>query len=177
MARPTDYKSSFNKQAEKLCRLGATDKELAEFFEIVESTINEWKIKYPKFSESIKKGKVLADIKVADSLYKRANGYKYNEVTFEKVGDKDTLLEDGDETIKVDSFKKKIVTKEIAPDVTAQIFWLKNRQKKKWRDKIETGITDVDGNDVQTVIYQVPDNGRRIIKTETSEGLPGEVSQ
>ncbi len=150
MARPTKYKTSFNKQAEQLCRLGATDTELAEFFEVNEDSIHTWKKRYPKFSESIKRGKTIADIKVADSLFKRANGYKVKEVFFERVDTKAVLETEGDAAITTgDTYKKKIVTKEIAPDVTAQIFWLKNRQKKKWRDKIEHEVQnpeDILGN-------------------------------
>ena len=35
----------------------------------------------------------------------------------------------------------KEVTKEVIPDVTAQIFWLKNRKPGDWRDKRETEDT------------------------------------
>lgn len=53
--RPTDYQESYNEQAEKLCKLGATDAELADFFDIAESTLNNWKSEYPEFMESIKR--------------------------------------------------------------------------------------------------------------------------
>lgn len=135
--RPTKYETRFNKQAQKLCLLGYTDKELADFFEVNEDTIYEWKIKHKRFSDSIKKGKELADIKVADSLYKRANGYSHP--------DTDIKVIDG----KVVQTK---MIKHYPPDTAAAIFWLKNRQKRKWRDKVETGITDNDGNDVTTSI-------------------------
>ncbi len=55
MARPTKYQEAYAEQARKLCLLGYTDAELADFFEVSESTINKWKLDYPKFSESIKK--------------------------------------------------------------------------------------------------------------------------
>lgn len=55
MARPTKYQEAYAEQARKLCLLGYTDAELADFFEVSESTINKWKIDYPKFSESIKR--------------------------------------------------------------------------------------------------------------------------
>lgn len=139
--RPTKYEPRYNKQAQKLCILGATDEDLAEFFEVNERTINEWKEKYKRFSQSIKKGKVLADINVADSLYKRAIGFSFKEVTFEKIDGKVNLEVTKDEIITTDAYRKKIVTKEMAPDVTAQIFWLKNRSKKNWRDKFEVDHT------------------------------------
>ncbi|MES1763769.1 hypothetical protein ACKWMU_12765, partial [Escherichia coli] len=56
MARPTKYQEAYAEQARKLCLLGYTDAELADFFEVSESTINKWKLDYPEFSESIKKG-------------------------------------------------------------------------------------------------------------------------
>lgn len=55
--------------------LGYTDAELADFFEVSESTINKWKLDYPEFSESIKKGKAVADAEVSDRLYQRAMGF------------------------------------------------------------------------------------------------------
>ena len=62
-------------QALKLCLLGATDKELAEFFSVSEQTLNKWKKDYPEFLESLKKGKNIADANVASRLYNRAIGY------------------------------------------------------------------------------------------------------
>lgn len=134
--RPSAYKEEYNEQAYKLCLLGHTDAELAEFFEVDESTINNWKIAHPAFFESIKKGKAIADSEVAGSLFKRAIGYGYDETTYEKINiDIDGVAKEDD--LKKEAYKKKVVTKEVAPDVTAQIFWLKNRQKKVWRDKQE----------------------------------------
>lgn len=160
--RPTDYREEYNEQAEKLCKLGATDKELADFFEVVEDTINEWKSKYPEFSVSIKAGKDLADAEVADKLFKRATGYSHPEVDLKVIGGEIIATE---------------LIKHYPPDTAAGIFWLKNRQKKKWRDKIETGITDNEGNDVETVVYMIPDNGRKKNNTKAAEGLPGESTE
>lgn len=117
--RPTDYKAQYNVQAKKLCLLGATDKELADFFNVSESTINLWKKKHPKFSDSVKAGRILADANVARSFYKRAIGYKFEEETHEM------------------GIHTKTVIKEVAPDSGAALNWLKNRQPDKWRDKKE----------------------------------------
>jgi len=144
--RPTLYNSKMNKQAEKFCKLGATDKELADFFDIAESTLNLWKTEHPKFMESIKKGKEQADAEVAEKLFKRATGYSHPDVDIKVVNDEIVTTR---------------LTKHYPPDTAAAIFWLKNRQKKKWRDKIEQGFTDADGNDINPVaIFQLPDNGR-----------------
>jgi len=122
MARPTDYKQEYNELAYKYCLLGASDKDLADFFYVEESTINNWKIAHPEFLESIKRGKELADANVASRLYSRATGY-------EQKTDKIFQFQ-GDPVI--------VPTVEhIAPDTTAAIFWLKNRRPKDWRDKQE----------------------------------------
>ena len=124
--RPTDYKEEYAEQARKLCLLGATDANLADFFGVVESTINNWKIANPEFLESLKAGKMLADAVVAESLYHRATGYSHQE---EKV------FNNGGEIVTYESVKH------YAPDPTSAIFWLKNRQPDKWREKQEHTVT------------------------------------
>lgn len=119
--RPAKYKEECDEQARKLCLLGATDKELADFFNVCEATINNWKIKHSSFLESIKKGKEIADATVAEKLFHRATGYSHEEV---KLAQSEGAFTD-----------EKVVTKHYAPDATAAIFWLKNRQPDKWRDK------------------------------------------
>jgi len=179
--RPTDYKAAYNKQAEKLCKLGATDKEMADFFGVVESTLNLWKLTHPKFSESIKRGKIQADSNVADALYRRAIGYNYNEVTFEKVDTKEAFEGESDEAITTEVFKKKVIKKMLPGDVAAQNIWLKNRRGKvdkdalRWADKQEHALTDPEGNAVQ--IIQLPSNGRESTSPGTTAGVSGENPQ
>ena len=100
-------------------RDGLIDEQIAHNMGITTKTLYEWKNKYGEISEALKKGKEVIDRKVENALLKRALGYAYDETTYE----------DGVET--------KRVTKEVAPDTTAQIFWLKNRKPAEWRDKIE----------------------------------------
>lgn len=108
-------------QLEKLCILGATDKQIADFFGISESTLNNYKHKSPQILESIKRGKLEADSKVADSLYQKALGYEHDHEEIHLYYGK---------PIRVQTRKK------FAPDTLAGIFWLKNRQPELWRDKI-----------------------------------------
>ena len=108
-------------------RDGLTDEQIANNMGIVPSTLYAWKNKFKEISEALKRGKEVVDIQVENSLLKRALGYKYEEVTREKVTDPVT----GFSCLTV----TKKVTKEMAPDVTAQIFWLKNRRPDRWRDK------------------------------------------
>jgi len=127
--RPTKYKPAFNTQAYKLCLLGATDKELAEFFEVQESTVNNWKIEYPRFLESLKRGKLKADAIVAEKLFRRATGYSHPDIDIKVINDK---------------IVKTPLIKNYPPDTTAAIFWMKNRRKDNWRDKQVIDI-DLDG--------------------------------
>jgi hypothetical protein len=124
--RPTSYKPEYNEQVFKLCLLGATDADIADFFEVTETTINNWKIDYPEFFESIKSGKQKADSTVAESLYKRANGYEHEDV--------DIKMYEGE------IIQTKLI-KHYPPDTTAAIFWLKNRKPAVWRDKHEIDHT------------------------------------
>lgn len=127
MARPTKYQPEYAEQALKLCRLGATDKELADFFQVNEDTVNEWKKVHPEFSESLKEGKLLADAEVADKLFRRATGYEHKAV-------KITASPDGREHLTE-------YVERYPPDTTAAIFWLKNRRPDVWRDKTEQAIS------------------------------------
>ncbi|MHC5248810.1 helix-turn-helix domain-containing protein [Enterococcus sp. LJL90] len=115
-------------------RDGLTDEQIAENIGIVPSTLYEWKKRYSEISESLKRGKEVIDRQVENALLKRALGYEYQETTQE-------LTDDG---LRI----TKIVTKQQVPDTTAQIFWLKNRKSKEWRDKQEiehSGNVDITG--------------------------------
>lgn len=136
--RPTKYKPEFAEQAAKLCALGATDAQLADFFEVSVSTINLWKVQHPEFSESIKVPKDEADLRVEQSLYRRAMGYEHDEVDIRVVGG---------EVVQTP------IRKYYPPDSTALIFWLKNRKPKDWRDKIEHSGPDGGPLTVQIVKY------------------------
>lgn len=118
--RPTKYKKEYDKQAEKLCLLGATDAQLADFFEVAESTLYLWKKEHKSFSEALK-AKSFSDDAVERSLYQRAIGHEVVETT-EKQSE--------------NGYEKTTKTKMVA-DTTAMIFWLKNRRPEKWRDKVE----------------------------------------
>lgn len=98
-------------------RDGLTDKQIAHNIGITEQTLNVWKKTYSSFSESIKKGKEVVDYEVENALLKRALGYTVKE---------EKLTKDG-EVVELE--------REVPGDVTAQIFWLKNRKPSTWRDK------------------------------------------
>lgn len=136
--RPTVYNSSYNRQAYKLCLLGYTNKEIADFFGINEDTIYDWKHKYPKFSESIREGRENADSNVAESLYKRALGYTHKEDKIFQYEGKPVVVK---------------TIKHYPPDTEAAKHWLNNRQKDKWRNKVDT---EHSGEIKTNIIGQIP---------------------
>lgn len=109
-------------QLYKLCLLGVTNDQIADFFNINVDTITEWCKSYPEFREAYYKGKMGADAAVAASLYHRALGYKHN--------DEDIKIYEG-QIIKTDTVKH------YPPDTNAARYWLNNRRPKEWRDKTE----------------------------------------
>lgn len=126
-------------------RDGLTDKQVAYNMNIAESTLHEWKKKYSVLSESLKRGKEVVDRQVENALLKRALGYEFKETTQE-------LTEDGMRVTKV-------ITKQQAPDTTAQIFWLKNRKPQEWRDKQETEISGhIRTDKLDSILNQLSDD-------------------
>lgn len=136
--RPTKYKEEYAEQAYKLCLLGATNEKLADFFDVVVSTIHEWRYNHESFSDALKRGKQLADAEIASSLYNRAKGYSCQ--------DTDIKMFEG-------NIIQTPVTKNYPPDPTSMIFWLKNRNPEMWRDKREH--EDDSGGDDEVVIKVV----------------------
>lgn len=127
-------------------RDGLTDEQIAHNIGIVPSTLYEWKRKYSEISEALKKGKEVIDREVENALLKRALGYEYEETTKERVLKKDIKGQPmtdlhGFPVYEMVTTKK--VKKEVVPDTTAQIFWLKNRKPEQWRDKRDVSV---DGN-------------------------------
>jgi len=123
---------------EAWARNGLTDEQIAHNMGITKSTLYEWKKRFSAFSETLKKGKEVVDIQVENALLKRALGYSYTEVTKERVIDYDPKT---GEIIGSHMEITKEVTKEVQPDVTAQIFWLKNRKPDVWRDRKDVGLS------------------------------------
>jgi transcriptional regulator with XRE-family HTH domain len=140
---------------------GLTDDQIAHNMGISRSTLNEWKKKFSDISDTLKKGKEVVDYQVENALLKRALGYTFTEKKYEpvKMSEEEYYakktqavnhfkLEHPEATMEdirvvelgVSKYKSVVMeerVKEIAPDTTAQIFWLKNRKPAKWRDKQE----------------------------------------
>lgn len=107
-------------------RNGLTEQQIAKNLGVAYSTFRDYKTKYPALSAVLKKGREVIDFEVEGALIKRALGYTYVEETKEIIEDEFT----GSAELKV----VKSVTKHVAPDVTAQIFWLKNRKPEEWKN-------------------------------------------
>ena len=122
--RPSKYEAVFAKQVYDLALLGATDVNLAAFFDVTIDTIHGWKHKHPGFLNALKRGKMVADSQVAKRLFQRAMGYTVKE---------DKIFNHNGKPLVVPT------DKHYPPDVTAAIFWLKNRMKEQWRDRQEIG--------------------------------------
>lgn len=120
-------------QVEAWCRDGLIDADICKNLGISVDTFYKYKKEYTEFSESLKRGKEVIDIQVENSLLKRATGYTYEEVTHENIWNKELERYEMTET--------KRVFKEVQPDTTAQIFWLKNRKPAEWRDKQEVEMS------------------------------------
>ena len=103
-------------------RDGLIDSQIAKNMNVAYSTLREWVKKFPALSAALKESKEVIDREVENALLKRALGYSYTETKTKK--------EDGVIT------EVTTIVKEVVPDVTAQIFWLKNRKPEAWRDKV-----------------------------------------
>lgn len=140
MGRPSKYKPEFAEQAAKLCALGLTDVEVSEFFGVSVRTLHRWKAEDEAFCHALKAAKSQADDRVERSLFERATGYAFVEQQAIKI--------------KVGPHEEKVeivdVEKQVPPDTTACIFWLKNRKPQEWRDKIETELSGPNGGPIKT---------------------------
>jgi hypothetical protein len=129
---------------EAWARDGLTDEQIAENVGVTRSTLYAWKNRFKDISNALKKGKEIADIQVENALYKRAVGYRTTEVTQELKRNVGTGFYELVTTKKVE--------KDVPPDVTAQIYWLKNRRPDKWRDKQQIDI----GKAEDTGVIELP---------------------
>jgi len=124
--RPSSYKEEYAEQAAKLCKLGATDIELADFFGVSDRTIYRWQSQFPEFCQALKAGKESSDERVERCLYHKAVGYTFD-------------------SVKIFQHQGQIVEapykEHVPPDTTAAIFWLKNRRPDLWRDKRDIEAT------------------------------------
>ncbi len=145
--RPSKFSPLVKTAIELMATGGMTDEEMSKTIGVTRRTFDKWKADNPEFFLTLKDWKRTADEHVERSLYERACGYKHDDVHISNY--------QGDITITD-------ITKHYAPDPTSMIFWLKNRQPDKWRDKKEHGFTGKDGEDLR---WQV-----EVVEAKAKEG-------
>ena len=126
-------------------RDGLTEKDIAKNCHVSAATIREWKHRFPEIAEALRIGKDSADRVVENALYKSACGYT---VTITKPVKLKRIIYDEETGRKVREYEEVVEVEEqlhFPAQVTAQIFWLKNRKPAQWRDK--------------TDVQQLPTNG------------------
>ena len=136
MGRPTLYDPALCEQAHNYCLLGATNDELAEFFHVSPSTIDNWIARHGDFRDAVKRGRVVADSRVARGLYDRAVGY-------DRVVERSVVI--GGEVKPVTN------TVHYPPNVQACIFWLRNRRPRTWSDPGRHGPDDQSLNQIDDI--------------------------
>lgn len=147
--RPTDYRDEFVDQARKLCEMGATDEDLAHFFDVHVATIYRWKLQHQEFCEAVKIPKEIADDRVEMSLYRRALGYTF---------DSEKVFQHQGEIVRA-------ATKEhVPPDPTSMIFWLKNRRREKWMDVNRNEQTGANGGPIRVEGEHLAELRRRFLR-------------
>ena len=120
MGRPTRFEPEMCRRAHNYCLLGATNDELAEFFGVAPSTIDRWIARHADFGDAVKRGKAVADSRVARALHDRAIGYDHTVERSVVVGGE---------------LRPVTSTVHYPPNVQACIFWLRNRRRKSWGDR------------------------------------------
>jgi len=164
MAKPK-YDDNFPLLAEDYARQGMIDKEIAKKLGISEKTYYEYQKRHPQFLQAIKRGKQPVDVEVENALLKRARGFDYEEIHTEyrlKAGE--TEVKDKARPSVVKRIKKTIV-----PDVTACIFWLKNRRKDRWRDMRDLGFFDELGEPLPLRFIEVGPRESVVVKKDPME--------
>src|SRR5690606_28426595 len=116
---------------EEWARKGLTDEQISHNIGIHPSTLYDWQNRFPELTEALKRGKEVVDKAVENALLKRALGYEYEEVK---------EITEGNEKGRGRKRIEKTI-KHVVPDVTAQIFWLKNRKPEEWRDKKDLDVS------------------------------------
>jgi hypothetical protein len=136
--RPSTYRPEYATQARKLCKLGAIDEELADFFDVTIRTIHRWKSKHKDFGKAVRVGKSRADERVRMALYRRAVGFFTKETKVMHYQGVPVYAE---------------VDVEVLPDVRAATIWMVNRQG--WRMSHQAGEEATDTPEPTQVTVEV----------------------
>ncbi len=108
---------------------GLTEKQIAKNMGIGYSTLQAWKVQYQEIVDTLKRGKEVVDREVENALFKNAIGYETKEVIRERSPENGQMV------------VVKEIIRQVPPNTTAQIFWLKNRKRGEWSDRQSVEIT------------------------------------
>lgn len=169
--RPSKYDPEYPEKARKLFECGCTDREVAEFFGVHETTIRNWAAEYPEFFMALKIGKAAADDRVEQSLYRRAIGYSHDAMKILVLKEFEPV-EEGKPTIREVVHHEPYV-EHYPPDTTAGIFWLKNRRPEQWRD---VKAVEHSGTMTHRHVHELSDEELAAIATGSGAGASGETS-
>jgi phage antirepressor YoqD-like protein len=122
--RPTKFKPKFVEMAAAMWSAGATTREVAKKLRVTETTLYQWLRDDPQFQQAKEKATSVVDDLVEAALFKQATGQ------FTQPDVHIAVNAQGEVT-------KVPYTKHLAPNITAGIFWLKNRRPAQWRERIE----------------------------------------
>ena len=144
---------------ESWARDGLTQQQIAYNLGINVDTLIEYKKKYSDFSEALKKGKEIVDIEVENALFKNAKGYWYEEEVVSTR--REVIYKDGKKVKEISEPITITLNKYKPAETTAQIFWLKNRKPKEWRDKVETYIDSKEITNVEKLLAKIEDEASK----------------
>lgn len=158
--RPPAFQEAFTELARRLVLLKATctQAEMAHVFGVSIATINQWQKDNPSFSEAIAGAKDPADASVANSLFRRANGYDYEEDVVVKVRSL------GGEEVRILR-----VQKHLPPDFNSMSLWLRNRKALEWK-AVPEPIDDETKKPISGVSVTIQDPSAT--KPDAAEGTP-----
>ncbi len=130
-SKPVKWRTTILREVFELARFGMTNREIAEFYQVNQSTIDYWGRTKPEFKEALDDGRLRSSLKVVDSVYKEAVGYKYVE-----EHKRYKITTEGEKTLT----QHEVTSKYARPNITAAIYLLKVRHGDKWMDVVRTEV-------------------------------------
>lgn len=133
-ADPSVITNDMCDQVEKLCQLGMSDAELADFFSVSEKTIGDWYLDHAGFRAAVIEGRAMQTARVADAMYQRALGFSYTE-------EKSHVIDGEIQTVSL--------RKQALPDVGAQARILAAHRPDTWGNKQVNTLQGPNGESLQ----------------------------
>ena len=137
----------------RLAEEGLSDAEIAERCELSAENFERWCKKYPKLRNAVEMGRQEADFSVVEALYKKATGYNVRTNKTHKLKCVDFDPVTGKKVKEYESLAVGVDESYVPPDLKAEIFWLKNRQPCRWKEK-ELHVDD--GEDGDGGVVEIP---------------------